>query len=98
MVTNIATIKSVIAQNRNNLNDKYNVKNIGIFGSVASGKNTETSDVDMLVEFSQPIGMFKFIELEEYLSKILGKRVDLATPKALKSTIKDDILHQLIYV
>ncbi len=98
MVTNINTIKKVIEQNRIDLNSKYSVKNIGIFGSVASGENKETSDVDMLVELSKPIGFFKFIELEEYLSTIIGKKVDLATSNALKPAIKKDILQQVIYV
>jgi predicted nucleotidyltransferase len=59
---------------------------------------TESSDIDLLVTFSKPIGMFAFIETEEYLSKLLGKKVDLVTKKALKTSIKEDILQQLIYV
>lgn len=98
MIQNITIIKKLIEQNRSNLNSRYKVKSIGIFGSVASGENKETSDVDILVELSRPIGMFKFIELEDYLSSIIGKKVDLATPKALKPTIKNDILQQVIYV
>lgn len=98
MIQNINTIKNLIEQNRSSLNSKYNVIHIGVFGSVASGNNRETSDVDMLVELSEPISMFKFIELEDYLSNILGKKVDLATSKALKPAIKNDILQQVIYV
>lgn len=98
MIQNISNIRTIIEQNRSNLNRKYKVNKIGIFGSVASGNNSEESDVDILVELTEPIGMFKFIELENYLSEILEKKVDLATSKALKPTIKDDIIHQLIYV
>ena len=42
--------------------------------------------------------MFKFLDLEEYLNKILGKKVDLVTQKALKPAIKDSILREVIYV
>lgn len=76
----------------------YNVDYIGVFGSFARGDSKETSDVDMLVGFSKPIGFFKFIELEEYLTNILGKKVDLVTEKALKPAIKDEVLREVIYV
>lgn len=74
------------------------MRSIGIFGSYARGDNKETSDIDLLVEFSAPIGMFKFIEMEEFLSKALGKKVDLVTKKALKPIIKDEILKETVYV
>ena len=58
----------------------------------------ESSDVDILVEFSKPIGL-KFITLADYLDKILGKRVDLLTPNALKQVpevwkkVKEDLIY-----
>ncbi len=98
MSDEIKAFKNIISENKTILKHTYNVENIGIFGSFATGKNKETSDVDILVELSKPVGMFKFIELEEYLSQLLGKKVDLATKKALKPAIKDEILQQVIYV
>ena len=56
------------------------------------------SDIDMLVEFSKPVGFFKFIELEEFLGKLTGKKVDLVTKKALKPAIKNEILQEVSYV
>ncbi|MDD3135612.1 MAG: nucleotidyltransferase family protein [Methanoregula sp.] len=47
----------------------YPVKNIGVFGSVARNEQTESSDIDLLVEFSQPVGFVTFIRLESFLSK-----------------------------
>lgn len=95
---NLDRFKTVIHRHSNFLKDTYKVEKIGVFGSVAMGKNTEASDIDVLVALSEPIGFFKFIELEEFLSKVLSKRVDLVTQKALKPTIKQDILRELIYV
>lgn len=95
---NLDQVKTAIHRRLTFLKDAYNVEKIGVFGSVAMGQNTETSDIDLLVELSKPIGFFKFIELEEFLSKVLGKNVDLVTQKALKPTIKEDILRELIYV
>jgi len=95
---NLDQIKAAIHRHSSFLRHAYNVEKIGVFGSVAMGQNTETSDIDVLVDLSKPIGFFKFIELEEFLSKVLGKNVDLVTQKALKPTIKEDILRELIYV
>lgn len=98
MKPDLDQIKKLIAQHLNLLKDKYSVKNLGVFGSVARGESTESSDIDLLVEFSQPIGLFKFVELEDYLGEILGKKVDLVTKKALKNAIKNDILKDVVYV
>lgn len=97
MKIDLIKVKKII-NNQRGLLKSYGVKNIGIFGSVANLTNKQTSDIDILVEFSEPIGFFKFIELEEALGKILGKKVDLVTKKALKSAIKEEILQETIYV
>ena len=91
-------IKIIIDENLKFLRDAYGVKKLGVFGSVSRGENLEASDIDLLVEFSRPIGLFKFIELEDYLSKILGQKVDLVTKNALKPAIKDDVLKEVVYV
>lgn len=88
---------SLINKNFNHLKDKFNVKRVAIFGSTARRDNKKNSDIDIMVEFDEPIGFFAFIELENYLSKILGKKVDLTTKKALKPTIKHEILKEAVY-
>ena len=80
------------------LREKFNVKSIGLFGSYARDEQRDRSDVDILVEFSKPIGFFKFMELEEYLNKKLGVKVDLVTPDALKPMIKPQIMREIVYV
>jgi len=91
-------VKQTLIEQMPVIKDKYHVKNMGIFGSVARGEQNEKSDVDILVEFSSPIGMFDFIRLENFLSKILGKKVDLVSKNAIKSIIKNDILSETVYV
>ncbi|MCM2465450.1 nucleotidyltransferase family protein [Methanoculleus oceani] len=76
---------------------RFCVSRIGIFGSVARGEQTETSDIDILVEFSRPVGFFTFIELEEYLSAALDAPVDLVTPDALKPLIRDRVATEVAY-
>ena len=80
------------------LQREYNVRRLGVFGSVARGDQKSASDVDILVEFSKPIGLFRFVALEQRLEELLGCGVDLATKNALKPFIKDTVLRQTVYV
>jgi uncharacterized protein len=79
------------------LADKFHVSKVGYFGSFALGTQTNGSDLDLLVEFSQPVG-WNFFTLEEYLEKQLGISVDLITKNALKDRIKESILNTVHYV
>jgi len=98
MKSDLIDIKSVLNHNLTYLKRNYHVTTLGVFGSMATGENTEESDIDILVTFSKPIGMFTFIELEDYLAQLLGRKVDLVTNKALKPIMKDEVLQQINYV
>ena len=80
------------------LQANYYVKDIGLFGSVLRGEQKKSSDIDILVEFSKPVGFFKFLELEEYLETGLGTKVDLVSKKALKPRIGQQILSEVVTV
>ena len=79
---------------------KYQVKEIGIFGSYVKGKQREASDLDILVEFESgaKIGLLKLINLENYLSDLLGIKVDLVIKSALRPKIEKQILKEAIYL
>lgn len=98
MKTNKDQIMNIIQKNMSFLHDKYHIKTIGVFGSVARGDDDPKSDIDILVEFSEPISMFRFIDLEEYLEKLIDRKVDLVTKKALKPAISREILAEVSYV
>lgn len=87
-----------ISKNMPLIRAKYHIKQLGVFGSVARDEQTEDSDVDVLVEFDSPIGFFDFIRLENQLSKTLDRRVDLVSKKALKPSIREEVLNETIYV
>jgi len=91
-------VQKILRENKAVLMEKFKVKEIGIFGSFVREKQKKKSDVDVLVEFAEPIGIFEFIDLEEYLTKILGIRVDLVSKKALKPRIGKRILEEVIYI
>ncbi|MBS3774320.1 MAG: nucleotidyltransferase family protein [Bacteroidales bacterium] len=79
------------------LSRKYNVSRIGYFGSFSRNEQTEESDIDILVEFSKPIG-WDFFDLNDLLEKELGVKVDLVSTKALRKQLRDSILDQTRYV
>ncbi len=58
----------------------------------------KNSDVDILVEFSRPVGLFQFIELQQRLEALLGSKVDLGTPRSLRPRIKERVLQEAIRV
>jgi hypothetical protein len=92
-------IKMALERLKPLLKEHYQVETIGFFGSYAKGEQNPKSDIDVLVEFTEgnSIDLFDFIELEDFLSRQLGVKVDLATKKALKPLIKDQILKETIY-
>ncbi|MEQ8684411.1 MAG: nucleotidyltransferase family protein [Imperialibacter sp.] len=79
------------------LSDKFHVSKIGYFGSYATGGQSDKSDLDLLVEFSQPIG-WEFFALEKFLEQEFGLNIDLVTQEALKERIKRPILDQVKYI
>ena len=91
-------IEKILKKNKPILAERFKVKEIGIFGSLVRGEEKRKSDVDILVEFHKPIGFFKFLELEEYLEKIIGRKVDLVSKKALKPRIGKYILDEVIFL
>lgn len=92
-----ADIENRLKQIKPELVDKFHVSRIGYFGSFANIIQDENSDLDLLVEFSEPIGC-KFFTLEQFLEQSLGIPIDLVTKDALKERIKEPILHQVNYV
>lgn len=74
------------------------VQSLAVFGSVGRGYYSQDSDLDLLVDFSRPVGLFEFIRLKQYLESITQRRVDLVTPDALRPEMKDRILKEAVHV
>jgi predicted nucleotidyltransferase len=75
---------------------KYGVHSLSVFGSVARGQARKNSDVDILVDFEKPVGLFEYARLKMYLEDVLGREVDLVTPEALRKELREDILREAI--
>ena len=94
----VDSIKRTILQHKKELKEQFKVKNIGVFGSYVRGEQKQQSDVDVLVEFEEPIGLFEFMDLEMYLTSLVGVKVDLVSKKALKPHIGKHILEEVVMV
>lgn len=91
-------IQQWLVQHKSVLQERYHVRNLGIFGSYVRKEQTETSDVDLLVEFSETPSLLKFVNLENYLSDRLGVKVDLVHKAGLKPRIGERILAEVLYL
>ena len=77
-----------------NIKSRYNVTTLEVFGSFVRREQKANSDLDILVTFSKSPSLFKFIELEDYLSEILGVKVDLVMKSSLKPNIGKRIISE----
>lgn len=94
----IKDIEIIIQKHKKELEERFGLREIGIFGSYVRGNQLQDSDIDILVAIERPMGFIKFIKLENHLSQILGAKVDLVTKKALKPYIGRRILQEVHYV
>jgi predicted nucleotidyltransferase len=93
----LSSIKEVLHKMKPELASKYNVSSIGLFGSVVRDDFTPTSDIDIIVDFSEPIGI-AFIDLAELIEKRLNKTVDLVSKNGVKKKYFSEIEAEIIYV
>lgn len=94
----IDEIKYILEKHKTELETNFMVDEIGIFGSYVRNEQTKESDVDILVAFKESIDFFLFLNLEQYLSELIGIKVDLVMKKALKPNIGKSIIQETIYV
>ena len=91
-------INEILKAHKEDLYKKYKVTEIGIFGSFVRGEYKKRSDIDILVDFEEVPDLLEFIDLEEYLRKLLKKKVDLVRKDAVRHELKDRILKEVVYV
>lgn len=77
---------------------EYDVSYAGIFGSVARGEERPESDVDIVVTIESPIGIYKFMELQDRLEDAIGRDVDLVSKNAIQKYLEPYISQDLVTV
>jgi uncharacterized protein len=78
------------------ISERYKVKALAVFGSYVHNEQKQGSDLDLLVEFYETPGIFGYIDLQDYLSNLLGVKVDLVMKSALKPAIGRNILKEAV--
>ena len=95
---NLKTITMLLKEHRPEFKEKFKVKEIGIFGSYLRREQKKTSDLDLLVEFDEPVSFFDFIRLENELTKLLGIKVDLVMKESLKPRLRERVIKEAQYI
>jgi len=98
----IDRIMRILKEHKEELKRDFSVKKIGVFGSYTKGEQTPESDIDIYVEFDMKSLTFdKYLELIDYLEKLLGRKIDLITKYGVETIripyIKEEIKRSLIY-
>ena|SRR3989337_94398 len=91
-------IKKIINEHRQELKEKYKITEIGIFGSYVRGEQKRRSDIDILVEFGEPISLLDLVGAENYLRKILKMKVDLVPKEDVRPELKEIILKETVLI
>lgn len=97
MIKNKDQILNTLKRLKDNLNKRYRVKNIGLFGSYVNNKQKDTSDIDFLVEFEEDADLFHLVGISRYLEDIFNTRVDVISKPSLKEDLKQRILQEVVY-
>ena len=96
----LVEIKRILQAHKGHLAEQYGVTEIGVFGSYVRGEQGPDSDIDVLIELERPprISLIGLVELEYYLSDLLGAKVDVAIKRNLRKRIGKRILDEVVSV
>ena len=97
MPPNLPEIRRRLAEAQEDLFRRYPIRRLGIFGSVVRGDARLDSDIDILVEFSEPVG-FEIVDLAMELESLLGHKVDLVSRKGIRERLLPYVERDLVYV
>jgi predicted nucleotidyltransferase len=97
-MTKLEKIKRVLKARKRILSQKYGIAEMGLFGSYVRGEQKKKSDLDILVQLNKKMGLLGFLDIENYLSDLLGIKVDLVMKKVLKPEIGKHILNEVVYL
>jgi predicted nucleotidyltransferase len=91
-------IIKIIRNKKPEMESRYGVQRLGLFGSYVRGRQRKKSDIDILVTFNRDIDLFDFLDLRKYLESQLQAKVDLVMETALKPAVGKRILSEVEYV
>ncbi|MDH7499589.1 MAG: nucleotidyltransferase family protein [candidate division NC10 bacterium] len=90
-------VLKILTEHRDELRQRFAVKSLALFGSVAREEMADASDVDLLVEFERPVGLLHLVGTQQHIEKLLGvERVDLVLRRAVLPELKEDIFAEAV--
>ncbi len=93
----LARVRRILRRHLPEMQTRYHVKSLRLFVSFVRGEQRKRSDLDVLVAFGDPnLSLIKFIEIENYLTDLLGVKVDLVEKSGLKPRIGEQILKRVV--
>jgi uncharacterized protein len=93
----LSEIKQVLTQLKPELSKRFHVQSLGLFGSVVRDDFSPSSDIDIIVDFDQPVGI-EFIDLANYIEQRLQKKVDLVSRRGVQDKYFKAIEREIVYV
>ena len=94
----LSELKKILKNHKSEIETRFHVSEISLFGSYVRKEEKPESDLDILVSFSEPVSFFQFLDLEEYLTHLFDIKVDLVSKKALKPNIGRRILKEAVAI
>ena len=91
-------VKQILLEKKSLLCERYQITELGIFGSYARGQQTETSDIDVLIDYEKAPTLFELVNLRENLKDLTGLNVDIVTKNGLKPRIREQVLSEVVYL
>ena len=95
---NIQEILQILKNELPSLSKKYQIKSLSVFGSYVRDEQNQNNDLDILVSFNEIPSLLEFMQLENYLSDLLGVKVDLVMEKSFKNKISKEIMQEVVPV
>ncbi len=94
----LEAIKVKIRNKKGEIEERFEVKSLSLFGSYVRGEERRGSDIDILVEFKKTVSLLHIISLENYLTNLIGIKADVIPKKDLRKELKEGILREIIEV
>lgn len=94
----LSEIKRLLVLSKRELNEKFSVREIGLFGSYVRNEQKPVSDLDILVDFEKPVSLMKIVALENFLNDMLGIKTDVVPKDDVRSELRNIIYEETVYI
>jgi len=94
----LSEIRTTLRAHAEGLRERYGMTGLAVFGSVARGEASESSDVDVLVSLERPLGLLRLVNAENYLSGLLGVRVEVVPRREVRPELQERIYREAVSV